>query len=76
MRRANLLAVSLVAASACARPEAAREWPAEHPLRAEARDEAPAELPSLAPRFELPAAPESGAHDGHAGHGNEREVRP
>jgi hypothetical protein len=88
VRRALVTWTLLAAAAACAQPEPARAWPAEHPLRAEVRDEASTALPSLAPQFDLPERQEVGEHGehgghgahghhgAHAGHGKEREVLP
>lgn len=63
-------------AAACAAPELAREWPAEHPLRAPVAADAPAaELPGLTTQHELPAAQEPGAGHGagHEAHGTGHE---
>lgn len=67
MRRASFWIVgSALLPLSCAAPELGRDWPSDHPLRAEDSAEAPAaQAPSLAPLYELPAAQHAGSGHGH-----------
>ncbi len=66
MKRALWIVGSALLPLSCAAPELGRDWPADHPLRAETSPEAPAaQVPSLAPLFELPGAQHAGSGHGH-----------